>query len=125
MKSKSNVSARVTPMVNRATLLNKMVGTATPMGFVLRWAVEQLHKRVASGEPVGSSRRIQEYVAQNRRNRGRWLDQVYLWMEEKDLVLVGGSEMPGAVYGDVSVVDMEETEQERAVLRKAVAHMGR
>ena len=46
-------------------------------------------------------------------------------MEEKDLVLVGGSEMPGAVYGDVSVVDMGETEQERAVLRKAAAHMGR
>ena len=112
-------------MKNRVTLLNKMIGTATPLGFVFRWAVEQLHKRVASGEPVGSSGRIQEYVSQNRGNRGRWLDQEYLWMEEKELVLVGGSAMPGAMYGDVTVVDMVEMEQERAVLRKAAAYMDR
>ena len=51
-------------MKNRVTLLNKMIGTATPMGFVFRWAVEQFHERVASGEPVGSSGRVQGYVSQ-------------------------------------------------------------
>ena len=44
---------------------------------------------------------------------------------ENEQVLIGGRKMPTVVHGDVSVIDMGETEQESAVLRKEVSSMGR
>ena len=44
---------------------------------------------------------------------------------KNELVLIGGRKMPTVVHGDVSVIDMGETEQESTVLRKEVVSMGR
>ena len=68
---------------------------------------------------------VTEAICDSPRANPRWMKQTMAWMEEKSLHLVGGGSLPGGVPGDVPLVELGESREERAVLRKAAKASGR
>ena len=96
----------------------KRVATDTPLGFMYRWALEQLQLDIGAGLIAGGDDVVTESFRDYPRTNLRWLEQAMVWMEERLLRLVGGGAMPGGVHGDVPLVDVGADGEERKILRE-------
>ena len=112
-------------MKMRVSSMLKWVATETPLGFMYRWALEQVQLDCGVEAMEGCGGMVTESIRDAPRASPRWMEQTMAWMEEKSLHLAGGGSLPGGVPGDIPLVELAESEAERAVLRKAAKASGR